>query len=353
MITRLRRLLGKARAGVTGTPDYIRHYQKLVASLDDPVETEHDLVFVLPPAEHHGWILDAICREIDEFCDGRTKMCEYRKPLPASHAYFYSHYGYLRETIRSQPHVLHGKNLLFFTHPRDLWYSSDELFYVMNMADGVISMSSLFVPYLTGHGVSPEIVEVALVGADANRFQPHVRGAGRIGFCSSYLARKGGDRILRLVRSMPEQRFALCGRNWPDWDRFEELTSLPNFEYLDIPYSRYAEFYNSIDVFVSMSELEGGPVPLIEAAMSNVVPVCSNTGHAADIITHGENGYLFETAAPIAAVKDLIETAFKSTCDVRRTVEHLTWKRFSHQVQEIAGLRIRESQERHHPSEAA
>jgi glycosyltransferase involved in cell wall biosynthesis len=353
LITRLQNLFQKTRAAVTGTPAFVSRYQKLLESAGEPQAPEYDLVYVMAPAQYHGWILDAICREIDKYTDVRSAFVELGTVLPPARAYFYSHYGYLRDTVLRQPGVLNSKNLLFYTHPRDLWYSDDELIYVMNMADRVISMCSLFVPHLIDQGISPELVEVALVGADPESFQPHERGNGRIGFCSSWLPRKAGNRILDLVRSMPKQSFALCGRNWPEWDRFGELTSLPNFEYLDIPYSRYAEFYNSIDVFVSMSELEGGPVPLIEAAMSNVVPVCSNTGHAADIITHGENGYLFETAAPIAAVKDLIETAFKSTCDVRRTVEHLTWKRFSHQVQEIAGLRIRESQERHHPSEAA
>lgn len=345
MITRLQKLWRKTRAAVSGTPEYVRHYQHLTASLGDPVEPEYDLVLVIPPAEHHGWILDAICREIAKYCDVRTAICEYRTMLPASPVYFYSHYGYMRETVRCQPDVLHAKNLLFFTHPRELWYANDEMFYLMNMAHAVISMCSLFVPYLTEHGVPPEKVEVALVGADANRFQPHVRTAGRVGFCSSYQARKGGDRILELVRSMPEQSFVLCGRKWREWTHFSQLCSLSNFEYLEIPYDEYDAFYDSIDVFVSMSELEGGPVPLIEAAMSNVVPVCSSTGHAEDIITHGENGYLFDTSAPVTEVRELIQKALRSTCDVRQTVEHLTWSRFSHQVQEIAGLRLPESRE--------
>ena len=120
-----------------------------------------------------------------------------------------------------------------------------------------------------------------------------------------------------------------------------------------MPYDQYPDFYNSIDVFVSVSELEGGPVPLIESAMCNVVPVCSNTGHAPDIIRHGENGYLFDPFAPIPEVTGLIDEALRSECDVRSTVEHLKWQRFSHQIQRIAGLRDQESNLTTSTSEAA
>lgn len=346
MSTRLNKWIDDARALVTGIPAYERRFQKLFRSIGDPKPPEYDLVYVMPPKHVQGWILDAICREIDQHVDARTAFVEFNRKLPPARAYFYAHYGYLRDTINRQPEVLHARNLLFYTHPRKMWYPDAELMHVLNMADSVVSMCSMFAQQLVADGVREELVEVALVGADADLFQPHTRGTGKIGFCSGYLPRKGGDRILELVRSMPGHEFVLCGKKWPDWDRFAELRALPNLEYVDVPYDQYPEFYEAIDVFVSVSELEGGPVPLIESAMCNVVPVCSNTGHAADIISHGENGFLFDTSAPIGEIQSLIEKAFTCTCDVRSTVEHLTWKRFSHQVQEIAGMRPRVSETR-------
>ena len=342
MISRIQRLFDQSKALLTGTPAWVSRYEQLVESLGDPQAPEYDLVYILPPAHYHGWILDAICREIDAHVDGRTTSAILLKDdVPPARAYFYSHYGYMRDTVLRQPEVLHGTNLLFYTHPKELWYSDAELMYVMNMADCVVSMCSLFGRELIREGIPQDRMEVALVGADAARFQPHTRGTGKVGLCSGYVPRKGGDRILELVAAMPDHSFALCGQKWQQWERFSELSSLPNFDYIEIPYSQYHEFYNSIDVFVSMSELEGGPVPLIEAAMCNAVPVCSDTGHAADIITHGDNGYLFSTTAPISEIRALVEQAKASPCDVRSTVEHLTWKRFSHQIQEIAGLRHR------------
>lgn len=293
----------------------------------------------MPPKHVQGWILDAICREIDRHVKGRTAFVELKEKLPPARAYFYSHYGYMRGTVLDQPHVLHGRNILFYTHPRELWYPQSELIHVMNMADKVVSMSSKFVPDLIRQGVRPELIEVALVGADPSMFKPHQRGNGKVGFCSSYLPRKGGERILELVRSMPQTEFVLCGKKWEDWPRFTELISLSNFEYVQLPYADYPGFYDSLDVFVSVSELEGGPVPLIESAMCNVVPVCSNTGHAPDIIKHGVNGFLFDPKCPVNHISELIQQAQHTDTNVRATVEHLTWERFSQQIQRSACLR--------------
>ena len=54
----------------------------------------------------------------------------------------------------------------------------------------------------------------------------------------------------------------------------------------------YPDLYSKMDVFVSPSILEGGPVPILESMMSNCVPVASKTGFCPDIINHGQNGFL-------------------------------------------------------------
>ena len=343
MRQRWQQFADRAQAALTGRPAFQFPIDRSIRRAGPAREAEYDLVYILPPRDHHGWILEAICREIDQHCSARTTFADLHSPVPPARAYFYSHYGYLRTTLLSNPQVIHGENILFYTHPRELWYCESELKYVLRFADQVLSMCSLFVPEVQRLGISPERIHTGLLGADPQIFQPHHRGSGRVGFCSAYQPRKSGDRILEIVRSMPHRRFVLCGKKWPTWDRFEELRSLANFEYLELPYQRYPQFYSSIDVFVSVSELEGGPVPLIESAMCNVVPVCSSTGHAQDIIESGENGYIFDVDAPISDICRLIDQAYELRTDIRRSVEHLTWERFSRQVQAIAGIPTGES----------
>ena len=72
----------------------------------------------------------------------------------------------------------------------------------------------------------------------------------------------------------------LVGRNWNQYALFEEMKALPNFTYEMAAYRDYPAIYANFDVYLSISSLEGGPIPLVEAMMSNAVPVTSRTGSA-------------------------------------------------------------------------
>jgi glycosyltransferase involved in cell wall biosynthesis len=88
-------------------------------------------------------------------------------------------------------------------------------------------------------------------------------------------------------------------------------------------------------VFVSPSRLEGGPIPLLEAMMENVVPVASDTGFARDVISHGTNGYIFPVDAEIDAISGYVDQAFQNTSDIRSSVQNMTWERFSAGIQAL------------------
>lgn len=319
----------------TGKPAYMRAYKKVSdVEKQEFSEVDFDLVYVLPPKNIQHWILHAICKEIDKYYAGSSCMVSCDETLPAAKVYFYSHYAYFRDVVLRQSSVLKGKNLLFYTHPRDLWFSEDELIYSFSYADNIISMCSMFANELEKKGVSN--TSIATTGADNVLFHSHVRGNGVVGFCSAYYPRKNGDMLMQIVKLMPDTRFKLCGKDWDNWEKWDELKSLPNLEYLELDYSEYPGFYASLDVFVSVSTLEGGPIPLIEAMMSNVVPVASNMGHAPDIIEHEKNGFLFDVGSPATEICNLILQAMECTKDIRKTVEHLTWQRFSKKIQQIA-----------------
>ena len=110
------------------------------------------------------------------------------------------------------------------------------------------------------------------------------------------------------------------------------MLSLPNFEYREASYSEYPQFYAELDVFVSASELEGGPIPLLESMMSNVVPVASDTGFAPDVIQHGQNGFLFACDEPESAViAQLVRRAMELEGDIRSSVLRYNWDAYASQ----------------------
>ena len=76
--------------------------------------------------------------------------------------------------------------------------------------------------------------------------------------------------VYQLVKNMPERKFHLIGRYWENYERYDEMKKMTNFTYYNNEsYDTYPDLYNNIDIFISPSTLEGGPVPVLEAMLSN------------------------------------------------------------------------------------
>lgn len=298
-------------------------------SESENIKEEYDLVFIVLDFAK-SWILEAICREISTYFPGKYCFHYSELSLPASKAYFFAHYSFLPVCLKSNPHIWGSKTLVFHTHPRtDLGISNEELIYAMNRATKIICMCSQFAELLISQGLKPKKVTYILGAADPKVFVPHERSNGAVGFCTAFYYRKEPERIFNIIRMMPLRKFILLGKDWEKYEKFSEMKALPNFYYIEAPYSDYPKYYAQMDVFVSPAKLEGGPIPLIEAMMCNVVPVVSNTGFAPDLIKHGENGFIFDTESSIETICELIEQAYTVKTNVRNTVENLSWENFS------------------------
>ncbi|MEM7559940.1 MAG: glycosyltransferase family 4 protein, partial [Planctomycetota bacterium] len=200
----------------------------------------------------------------------------------------------------------------------------------------VITMSAGWKKYLVDLGLSAERVTPVVGAADPALFQGHQRGSGKIGFCSAFYERKSPERVLNLVRAMPEHEFVLMGRKWEQFEHFDELIALPNFEYRQGSYAEYPAFYRDLDVFVSVSQLEGGPIPLLESMLSNVVPVATDTGFAPDVIDHGKNGFLFNANnGSTEEMVQLVRQALELQADIRQTALPYSWDCYAEQHIEL------------------
>lgn len=297
---------------------------------------DFDLVLVVSE-RNRGWVLDTICRQIELHYPVRAKVHYGIESLPAASAYFFSHYSLFGACLRRNPLLRLRRTLVFFTHPSHAPEEGRKVARRLAQASAVVSMSSIHAEHLVRDGVPAQKVHVVIPGTDPQRFLPHQRdGAGAVGFCSAYYERKDPDRLDAIVAAMPARRFLLVGKGWRGWPGFHELSGRPNFVYAEPDYDDYPAQYGAMDVLVSASRLEGGPIPLLEAMMANVVPVCSRTGFAPDVVDHGVNGFLFDVDAPVAEICQLVEAAYRLGTDVRATVVGRTWERFSAEIHAIA-----------------
>lgn len=313
---------------------FARHLAGRLGGESSP-EEKYDLVFVIWEG-WLDWILEARCRHLSKYLPGKVCLHRSLDNIPPSRAYFFADQGFLAMALEKNPHIWGSKILVWFTHPHDLLpVSRAQQVFALKQATKIFINCSQFKQDLQAQGLNSERVEVVGPRADREVFLPHRRSGGAIGFCTRYYERKNPDLIFTIVRNMPDRRFILVGPDWDKYARFQELSALPNLTYVQPPYGEYPKYYAEMDVFVSPAFMEGGPVPLIESMMCNIVPVASRVGFAVDIVKHGENGFLFEPGAPFEQVCPLIEQAFQLNTDIRRTVEHLTWEAFAERLRSV------------------
>lgn len=291
-----------------------------------------DLALIVAP-QNRNWILHRICREIASVAPERCVVHVWDGTVPPARAVFFSHFA-LHAAAASLPTVRKARRSVFFTHPPTARRSLLRTLVNLRDVHTIISMSSLHARKLRRAGLSSR-VHVAIPGADPDAFRGHDRGGGVVGFCSAYYPRKAPETLLAIVEQTPRERFLLIGRHWNQWSRWSDLEACPNLEYVEPAYGDYPKFYAKMDVFVSPSELEGGPIPLLESMMSNVVPVATATGFAPDLIKPGDNGYLVEVGASAATFRGAISDARSLATNVRATVSHRTWSSFGRQVLEL------------------
>jgi glycosyltransferase involved in cell wall biosynthesis len=286
-----------------------------------------------------GCILDGICREIGSRQPDSWHVAYLPPELPPARNYWFSHPSLFLRYLHDEPERLaSGRTFIWYTHPRDETPESiAESLHAFQHATQIIFSCAANREVWLRRGLSPERTRVVLGGADPELFLGHERGDGVVGLSSSFYERKNPDRLLELMRLLPHRRFHLIGRKWEQYALFEAMRALPNFSYFTIPYQQSPDQYRKFDVFLSMSTLEGGPIPLLEAMMCNAVPVASDTGFAPDLIRHGENGFLFGIDVPAPTIAWQIEAAFQLECDVRSTVLPYDWHNFSKTIVGLGG----------------
>lgn len=292
-----------------------------------------DWAFVVH-GKSRGWILDAICREIGSRQPASWQVVYYPDRGPDAKYYFFSHHSLFETFVERESDKLgDAKILVWYTHPRvETPASVANLLLAFDRATKIVFTCESNRQIWLERGLPIEKTAVILGAADRDLFRFHERGKGVVGLSSSFYERKNPDCLLEVMRLLPHRQFLLLGRNWNQYSLFEEMKALPNFTYKSAPYRDYGDIYSTFDVFLSISRLEGGPIPLVEAMMSNAVPVASNTGFAPDLIRHGENGFIFDVDASPETIAAMIEAAYDLTGNIRETVENLTWESLSAQI---------------------
>lgn len=279
------------------------------------------------------WILGAKARRLSRYSGKKSDVFYSSKfdDLNNVDGYFFLHPNLYRRALSNNSWLVNKKCIVMFTHPEfKNKFSIKHRIFVLNTAHKVIFLNKEHADLMTGHGLDKQKVEIMHLASDANTFSYHERIQGKICLSMAYYTRKNPELLYDIVMGMPHRNFMLIGKGWEEFPKWDKLKNLKNFEYQESPdYKDYPKLYEQCDVFLSTSKLEGGPVPLLETMLCNMVPVASKTGYCTDIVNHGQNGYLFDLNAQAQEVMPLIDQAFELKENVRNSVIDFTWEKYS------------------------
>lgn len=127
---------------------------------------------------------------------------------------------------------------------------------------------------------------------------------------SNFYLRKRPDLVHKVVKANPDISFTLYGKNWENYQHYSNFASIPNLQILKFKWEDYPNVLKSHKVFLSLSDLESGPVPLLEALSSGLQAVVTDIGTARDISP--SNTHLLPVDPSIEQASNMIRKALDS-----------------------------------------
>jgi glycosyltransferase involved in cell wall biosynthesis len=145
--------------------------------------------------------------------------------------------------------------------------------------------------------------------------------------------RKNPEKILALIAFMPDIEFVIHGKSWK-LQYSKKISDLPNLKYIEFDFKIQPYLMRSASAFVSLSTLEGGPYPLLEALASGTPVVASRTGFSEDFVDPS-NGYIVEHDDNLNKISLCIRGALELKeqargCDL--TKKDLSWGRLGNDL---------------------
>lgn len=128
----------------------------------------------------------------------------------------------------------------------------------------------------------PKTKIVKVYGAvDKTLYYPAATNKNYVVIVGKYSVRKNGDAIKQVVSSNPNIEFIIHGDGW---DKVFNKTVLPNLKIYPFEISRNPKLLSESSCLLSISEIEGGPITVLEALSCGIPVVGSNTGFIPDLI---------------------------------------------------------------------
>jgi glycosyltransferase involved in cell wall biosynthesis len=250
---------------------------------------------IIVSTSHRGWVLGILANVLATGITNATpKIIEFpqsrrdaRNPrgslfLPKAQYNFFLHQDLALTAFQKGWLNKQSRNLLYVTH---LTGDAGRYKVLEPFFDLILNNNSRTFTDLVDVGFAPENMLVTPNPIDPI-FSRQLLDRKKLDvvFVANYTQRKRPDLLVETVKSLCMVNFTLIGRGWAGSREYEELLPRKNFAYTEFEFESYPPLLAKHKVFCTLSDLEGGPVPLLESLVIGLSVVATDTGTANDLI---------------------------------------------------------------------
>lgn len=169
-----------------------------------------------------------------------------------------------------------NKKIVWFTHSEKK--PTNRVISTLNQVSIILCQSNKEKNNLKSLGVNVPIIP--FIGAiDPSRFKLAPLKGSKIAIVGTAANRKNPHIILALAEKYPELNFKIIGKSWSnDTNLFNSLLNYKNIEYTEVKGAVRSSDFDYCSHYLMVSTIEGGPISLLEAVASGLIPICTNTG---------------------------------------------------------------------------
>lgn len=262
------------------------------------METEpkiNNTISIVVDPSHNAWVLGGLMRELRDasienfeapvdLCSPNSirKFLEWFGQCKSIHTYRYVLFSSLTplRNYRRFPFRSRSQKIgLWFTH-NELAFSKSEL-KALNSCDVIFVHSQSIKKSL--ELLTYSTIVVVLGAIDPMRFVRRSYPGRSVAWVGTPVSRKRPELFLMIVKKNPDLTFKLLGKNWMKSEFSELINDFKNLEYVEINGALNSSDFDGCSTLLVTSEIEGGPMPIIEALASGIYPIGTDTGFLGDI----------------------------------------------------------------------
>jgi len=249
--------------------------------------------------------------------------------LPKFTTYFFSYLTIYEAYLKKNKKRFVNRSIVLYPHNEPELGNLEHQVHILNNAFAVYFFCSSDANNLIKHGLISTKVRLAhcAVDVDCVPNSTIMRNMNTVVLASRFGPRKGLEILPEIISLRPEMNFIALGRGWESFIHSTKLTTFSNFKYYELNKKSRNEYFSKAGIFLSLSNLEGGPVPLIEAMQMGVYPVVTETGFAPDLIKSENEGIIIPVNPTSLQVLFALDQATKFSGRVKST--NLTWDRIT------------------------